>query len=66
MSSQISQRPARSRWISSLRRALAMTGRWSVRTAVRLAGELAAPQGKPACFGPVAVPLARWIAYSST
>src|SRR6266702_4806220 len=35
VSSQISQRPARSRWISSLRRALARTGRWSVRTAVR-------------------------------
>src|SRR5215472_609160 len=33
--SQISQRPARSRWISSLRRELDMTGRWSVRTAVR-------------------------------
>src|SRR5258707_9899094 len=35
VSSQISQRPARSRKISSLRRVLAMTGRWSVRTAVR-------------------------------
>src|SRR5690349_8892505 len=33
--SQSSQRPARSRWISSFRLALAMTGRWSVRTAVR-------------------------------
>src|SRR5258708_6252590 len=34
VSSQSSQRPARSRWISSVRRALAMPGRWSVRAAV--------------------------------
>ena len=35
MSWQISQHPARSLWISSLRRALAVTDRWSLRTAVR-------------------------------
>jgi hypothetical protein len=39
---QISQRPAWSRKISSLRRVLAMTGRWSVKTAVR------APERDPA------------------
>src|SRR5258708_4088280 len=57
VSSQISQRPARSRKISSLRRVLAMTGRWSVTTAVRARRSGIPP--KPATSG--SLPLSRFI-----